>query len=91
MDISLETLKDAFSDTAYQRRMRDFKVFLFVLVTPADSKAFSEFLKGMDDLHHLTGGEVLVVGPSLRINGQNASRKVFRALQATTETGLESV
>src|SRR6476620_3820197 len=55
--------------------MRDFKVFMFILATPADPRAFKELLEGFDDLHYLTGEDVLIICPSLKANGKKATRE----------------
>ena len=87
MDVSLRTLKDAFSDPEYQRQMRDFNGFMFILATPADARAFKDLLNGFDDLHYLTGEHLLIVGPSLKVNGRPATRQEITSILIESRDG----
>ena len=95
MDISLNSLKDALENHSYTDRVQDFHVAMFVLATPADKDAFNAILADFDESHHLAGDEVLIVAPSIKIDGKFATREQIASslkddyLPATNETAVE--
>jgi hypothetical protein len=74
MDFYLKTLSEAFLDTEYQRRSKNFGAFIFILITPANPGTFQEYLHAFNDLHYSTGEDILIVGPSIEVNGRKATR-----------------
>ncbi|MGE0076356.1 MAG: SEFIR domain-containing protein [Bacteroidales bacterium] len=64
MDYTLETLTQAFS-TEYQKANKKYKLFALLLCTTLDKEFLAEYLSYFHELHHLTGKDVLVIGPKL--------------------------
>lgn len=90
MDVKLLSLRQAFANAQYQRNSRSFRVFMFILATPTDTQAFEELLRGFDDLHHLTGDDILIIGPAVKINDNIATREeLSRALREDNEYSRE--
>jgi len=62
MDFSLQSLRDAFTDAAYKRSRRGYKLYAVLLATTLDQRFLAEYLSLFHELHALTGTDVLVMG-----------------------------
>ena len=62
MDYSLQSLKDAFTDAAYKTSRRGYKLYAMLLATTLDQQFLVEYLSLFNELHALTGDDVLVMG-----------------------------
>lgn len=90
MDVKLLSLRQAFADAQYQRSTRNFRVFMFILATPSDLQAFEELLRGFEDLHHLTGDDILVIGPAVTVQDKIVTREeLSRALRSVDQYSRE--
>lgn len=76
MDVSLYSLKNAFSNPDFRARYNDNKgLYTFILVTPSDESAFQELVDSYEEIHWLTGKHIVVIGPSILVNNQPALRE----------------
>ena len=62
MDYSLQSLKDAFTDAAYKESRRGYKLYVVLLATTLDQRFLAEYMSLFNELHGLTGDDVLVMG-----------------------------
>jgi hypothetical protein len=62
MDYTLQSLNDAFTDAAYKASRTGYKLYAVLLATTLDQRFLAEYLSLFEELHALTGDDVLVVG-----------------------------
>lgn len=74
MDVSVASLREAFSDTYCCQFRKGFRIFMFVLIAPSDRHRFRDFVEGFEELHHLTGDDALVIAPRVMERGEPVSR-----------------
>jgi hypothetical protein len=67
MDFALQSLPDAFKRAAYQKAHSSYRLFGFLLATPADRHLIPELLMHFNELHHATGDELLLIAPSIHM------------------------
>jgi len=65
MDFSLRSFAQAFEQAKYETRQKKFPIYAFILATPADRNVFPEILTHYQELHNLTGDDMLVIAPRI--------------------------
>ena len=68
MDFSLRSFAQAFESAKDDSKYRKFYLYAFILATPADGSVFPELLSYLQELHHLTGKEVLIISPRIEMH-----------------------
>jgi hypothetical protein len=79
MDFSLRSFAQAFESAKYNTQYKKFPVYAFILATPADRNVFPELLTHLEELHNLTGDDMLVIAP--RIIMYKAPNQPMNALE----------
>ena len=104
MDFSLRSFAQAFEQAKYETRQKKFPMYAFILATPADRNVFPELLTHYQELHNLTGDDMLVIAPrimmfkmpnqpmnALEISEVLATKKYFNYYGLSTVDVSESV
>ena len=81
MEFLLESIGDAFSREEYILEREEYNLYAILLASPSDRNIFPELLLHFEEIHILTGKNVLIIAPALHIG--------IRGKKANTDEVLE--